>query len=699
MEVDADEDQQEAHTSIYEDTPDFDYYNMAQGMLGDIEEELREKFPNEERVRFSQLNTLYLAARSKHIMRFVEVLNTINSIQMQTHLVNTNFDQPDGQSLTPLTMAAMSGNVTFVKTLLSHYDVDLERECNVIFDGLVVYGATALWVAAGMGHLQIVKMLVQAGASINHNTKAQSSPLRAACYEGRLDIVEFLIEHGADVNATNLFNNNTLMIAAYKGHHLVVNTLLQNGSRPNDQALCGATALHYAAESGHLDVVVALLDHGATLQLNEAGISPALQAAERLHEDVVEAFIQRPGLMSKEEQITALELLGATYANDKTKYDVNRAHSYLMRAMQLRYSDSRHVVRKKVQQPVPAYDSWFETETLPELNAIKLNHHSIHMESLAIRERVLGKNNPELPQAIIYRGAVMADQGRFEQCQVLWNYAIDLRMRNNVSVERDLLRFAQLFAQILRGENHRLTLDQVLPVLTKCQQEIENNKHKMLNTKPNTCASLLQDQNNQNCITALYIIKIVTQLARRKKDKDINEQHIQQLFLLVRKFIQHDTRLQDGQTLLHLAVNGVTPVDEFYTNEICKFPCYATALVLVHCGASVVAVDAARNTPLHILVTKINSTQDRQGEMKRILQLFVEAGAHLDAVNAAGQTAASACKQVNLANLLHGHQNAHTSLKCLAARAIATNRLKFRGMIPTQLEAFIQMHSVHKVLT
>lgn len=76
-----------------------------------------------------------------------------------------------------------------------------------------------------------------------------------------------------------------------------------------------------------------------------------------------------------------------------------------------------------------------------------------------------------------------------------------------------------------------------------------------------------------------------------------------------------------------------------------RFPCYATALVLVHCGASVVAVDSARNTPLHILVTKVNTIQDRQAEMARILQLFVQAGAHLDAVNAAGQTAASACKQ------------------------------------------------------
>lgn len=75
-------------------------------------------------------------------------------------------------------MAATAGNVMYVKTLLSQYKVDLECECNVIFDGLVVYGATALWVAAGLGHLQIVKLLVRHGANVNHNTKAQSSPLR-----------------------------------------------------------------------------------------------------------------------------------------------------------------------------------------------------------------------------------------------------------------------------------------------------------------------------------------------------------------------------------------------------------------------------------------------------------------------------------------------------------------------------------------
>lgn len=62
---------------------------MENGMLIDISEELRDKFPNEGHVQFSDLNTLYLAARSSHMKRFVEALNKINYPNVQTYLVNT----------------------------------------------------------------------------------------------------------------------------------------------------------------------------------------------------------------------------------------------------------------------------------------------------------------------------------------------------------------------------------------------------------------------------------------------------------------------------------------------------------------------------------------------------------------------------------------------------------------------------------
>ncbi|XP_073813776.1 protein fem-1 homolog B isoform X2 [Musca autumnalis] len=606
------------------------------------------------------------------------------------------FDEIDGQSITPLTMAATAGNVMYVKTLLSQYKVDLECECNVIFDGLVVYGATALWVAAGLGHLQIVKLLVRHGANVNHNTKAQSSPLRAACYAGRLDIVKYLIEHGADVNLGNKYNNTCIMIAAYKGHTQVVDTLLKNGANPNEQALCGATALHYAAECGHFEVCRLLLDHGARLQENELGLTPVLTAAERTQEEVVKLFIERPGLMQKEDIITALELLGASVANDKDNYNIQKAYDYLHQAMELRYSDSNNVIRKSVIPPIAAYDDWLETENIPELQAIRLNHHSIHMESLTIRERILGRNNPDLPQPIVYRGAVMADQGRFTQCQVLWNYAMDLRMMNNISVDRDLLRFAQLFSQILRMENVNLDLGQVLSVLVKCQQEIERNKCRMYHPGPKDVPQMISDQNEQNVATALYLIKIITRLLTQNVTND--QKHM--LYCTIKKIIKCDIRLADGQTLLHMAVNAVTPVDDFYTNDICKFPCYRTALLLVHGGANVLAVDNMRNTPLHTLASSFpreNAHVILQAE--KIVQLLVDAGAHLDAVNSQGLTPAQMSNIGSLNAIIQNHANSSLSLKCIASRCVAVNRLEYRGFVPTILESFIELHCTDKYVS
>jgi hypothetical protein len=48
--------------------------------------------------------------------------------------------------------------------------------------------------------------------------------------------------------------------------------------------------------------------------------------------------------------------------------------------------------------------------------------------------------------------------------------------------------------------------------------------------------------------------------------------------------------------LLHLAVDSETPVDEFHTNSVVRFPCAATTKLLVEAGAEVGAMDEDRNT-------------------------------------------------------------------------------------------------------
>lgn len=58
--------------------------------------------------------------------------------------------EEDGQSCTPLIIAARHGHEKVVKMILGNFKtVDVEQEGVVKFDGYMIEGASALWCAAG----------------------------------------------------------------------------------------------------------------------------------------------------------------------------------------------------------------------------------------------------------------------------------------------------------------------------------------------------------------------------------------------------------------------------------------------------------------------------------------------------------------------------------------------------------------------
>ncbi|XP_076259680.1 protein fem-1 homolog B isoform X1 [Rhynchophorus ferrugineus] len=635
---------------------------------------------------------IYFAAKDGMPILVYSILSKVNDEEELNSLVNENVTEDNGQECSPLIAAARYGHDKVVHILISKFSPNLEQEGTVKFDSYVVEGATALWCAACAGHLNVVKLLVKAGANVNHPTKTNSTPLRAACFDGRLDIVKYLIYHNADIHLANKYNNTCLMIAAYKGHLDVVRFLLENGANPNEKALCGATALHFSAECGHVGVVKKLLEYGAKFFCNDSGMTPIKCAAERTRHVVVEFLIDRPEI-SKEERIEALELLGGSFANDKENYNIRKAYKYLHQAMELRYSDPNNIIRKKLIPPTGAYENWRETQTLSELEDIQANTNSLHMEGLTIRERILGMHNTELSHPIIYRGAVFADNARFDRCIELWLHALKLRQLNRISIVKDLLRFAQVFSQMIHV-GVQMTYTQVIQVLSAAINELERNKKDLTEPNPKDdhatvlviCFFVYKSLSDieSNLLTTLYLLTILTKLLKKCTEEErFNAQR------MVFTLNQLQLTIRGGQTLLHMACNPETPVDDFHTKDVCKFPCAETTKLLIRCGANVNAMDDCRNTPLHVIVNYRKAIADFQ-TLHAIITDLTENGAHTDIVNSKGETPLEA-STTGVAEIILKTQ-VKISLKCLAANAIKMHKISYKGFVPPSLEHFIELH-------
>lgn len=73
----------------------------------------------------------------------------------------------EGQMMTSLIVAARKGHKDVVKYLVEVVGVDVEQAGSVRKGNHLIQGATALWCSAGAGHLEVVKILVEAGANVN----------------------------------------------------------------------------------------------------------------------------------------------------------------------------------------------------------------------------------------------------------------------------------------------------------------------------------------------------------------------------------------------------------------------------------------------------------------------------------------------------------------------------------------------------
>ena len=532
--------------------------------------------------------------------------------------------------VTPLIIAAHNGHLNSVKILLG-YGADIEDRGTLKIKNEVLEGCTPLWAAAASGRLDVVKLLIEQNAEVDGRVSTGGTPLKAAAYDGYLDIVRCLVESGADVNACNRGDESSLMAACYRGHLTVVTYLINKGAFMNLQSNGlsnqnnGKTALHFAVQMGHLEVVRQLLALGASQLPNNQGLTPLLYACNLRSIEIVEYLIKRPEC-TKKQRINALELLGASIANDGS-LDIKKAFSYMKRGMEERYEDLAHPLLKKKMEPVEAYQNRKESQTLEELASLEGDAHAIGMEGLIIKERILGPNDPELLYDIRYRGAVLADSGQYELCFGFWKRAMERKATNNDdSIIGDLESYASVFGEMLQNR-----------ILLR-PNFIEDAFEILVAVSEKRTEKLQEGHGNEELKDTLYYALYLLMIYTKVKVQNAN------MTDFLQRFLRLNPCCSDGNTLLHLAAWHETPIKKDNVRSVCKLPCVETMKLILHAGGDVNAVNTEGNTPLHLAVKYKPAEPEDVEILREMLLLLLDIGADPKLENKNGQTPLNSCE-------------------------------------------------------
>ena len=550
-----------------------------------------------------------------------DLLKRLKTEQRKTALETKTKD--GSHFVTPLIIAAHNGHLNSVKILLG-YGADIEARGTLKIENDVIKGCTPLWAAAASGHLNVVKLLIERNADVDGRTSTDSTPLRAAACEGNLEVVGCLVESGANVNARTMIEKTPLMVACYRGHLSVITYLINEGAFVDLPDKDGNTALHYAAQGGHLETVSQLLALGAPQLPNNQGLTPLLRACDYCSIEIVEYLIKRPEC-AKEQRIDALELLGATIANDESR-DIKKAFSYMKRGMEMRYEDPAHPLLKKKMEPVEAYQNRKESQTLEELALLEGDDHAIGMEGLIIRERILGSDNPAILYEIRFRGDVLADFEEYELCFGLWKRAMEKATNNDVSIIKYLELYTYVFAEMVQKRkllrpNFIEEAFELLVAASEKRTEKLQEGHE-------------SEEQEETLYYALYLLMIYTKV--KVQNANMTD--------FVQRFLRLNLCCSDGNTLLHLAAWHETPVKEDNVRGVCKLPCVETMKLILHAGGNVNAVNTEGNTPLHLAV-KFKPAEPEEVEILReMLLLLLDIGADPKLANKNGQTPMDSCE-------------------------------------------------------
>lgn len=247
-----------------------------------------------------------------------------------------------------LRLAAERGSFPLVRYLVEELGAEVD-------EALERDGTTATLKASRAGAFDVVKFLVDRGASVATRSNNGRTPLHAAVEQGDAEIVRFLIEKGADIEARSAEPDYDWdddweeKEDEYRrwGHKIATRIIAD-------------APLHIAAKKGRLAAAKVLLENGADLEArNGRGETPFLLAVKHSNWSLVRYLAKRRGA-----DVFALDSKGRSAYYHACYYQNtwwNPIRFLLERGVELTEEETRDFLRD-----APNYDGWDETRCWSE---------------------------------------------------------------------------------------------------------------------------------------------------------------------------------------------------------------------------------------------------------------------------------------------------------------------------------------------
>ncbi|KAK3087190.1 hypothetical protein FSP39_002867 [Pinctada imbricata] len=203
------------------------------------------------------------------------------------------------------------------EAVLNHDLEGIKRFLRVHMDhGCLDHGtlSEALLEAAKKGMFEIVEFILRSSddVDINYTNSNGRNALCMSIKAGDLNVVKLLVEKGASVNVNeanmNCFDTNPLHLATECDDVNILEFLLRNGANVNSMDKLGCSALHRAIKSKNVDKVKILLENGADLKPMEYFEMTPLCSAVMMESPEIVQLLLNAGADPNDTDLSGMEM-------------------------------------------------------------------------------------------------------------------------------------------------------------------------------------------------------------------------------------------------------------------------------------------------------------------------------------------------------------------------------------------------------